>query len=44
MVGTLINAGAIILGSAIGLFFRSSIPQKYIGITTRVVSNRREIW
>jgi len=32
MIGTFINAGAIILGSAIGLFFRSSIPQKYIKI------------
>lgn len=32
MVGTLINAGAIIAGSFIGLMFRSKIPERYIRI------------
>ncbi|MBI9069686.1 MAG: DUF554 domain-containing protein, partial [Salinivirgaceae bacterium] len=32
MTGTLINAGAIVLGSAIGLIFHSNIPKKYISI------------
>ncbi len=32
MIGTLINAGAIITGSLIGLVFHSKIPKKYIKI------------
>lgn len=32
MIGTLINAGAIILGGIIGLIFHSNIPKKYIKI------------
>jgi len=32
MVGTLVNVGAILVGGSIGLFFRSSIPKKYITI------------
>lgn len=32
MLGTLINVGAIVVGSVIGLVFRSTIPKKYIAI------------
>lgn len=37
MWGTAINAGAIIVGSIIGLFFHSSIPKKYIVILFQAI-------
>lgn len=37
MTGTFINAGAIILGSLIGLIFRSKIPEKYIKIVFQAI-------
>ena len=29
MIGTLVNTGAVIAGSVIGLVFKKSLPQKY---------------
>jgi len=33
MTGTFINAGAIIAGGSVGLFFRTKLPERYITIT-----------
>ncbi len=37
MTGTIINAAAIVLGSIIGLIFRSKIPEKYIKIVFQAI-------
>jgi len=37
MTGTLINAGAIILGGIIGVFFRSRLPERFVKITFQAI-------
>jgi len=37
MIGTLVNTGAIIVGSSIGLIFKKSLPEKYQTIYFQVV-------
>lgn len=37
MLGTFINVGAVLIGGAIGLAFRSSIPKKYISIVFQAI-------
>ena len=37
MIGTLVNVGAVILGSAVGLFFRSRIPKRLFEIVFQAI-------
>jgi len=37
MIGTLVNAGAIIAGGILGIFFRSKFPERYVKITFQAI-------